>query len=109
VPRARRPCKLEGGRAAPVRTCIGCGARAAQSDLIRVVAAGDEIVPDVTSRLPGRGAYLHPSLACLEQAQRRKAFPRALRLPAALPTAKVAEYLTVPTAGGTGRKKADLR
>jgi uncharacterized protein len=109
VPAARRPCKLNSGQAAPVRTCIGCGARAARSDLIRVVAAGDEIVPDATFRLPGRGAYLHPSLACWEQAQRRKAFPRALRLSAPLPTAKLAEYLTVPTAGGTGRKKADLR
>ena len=108
MPRALRPCKLDGGPVAPVRTCIGCGARAAKSELIRLVAAGDEIVPDVIARLPGRGAYLHPSLACLEQAQRRKAFPRALRLPAALPADKVAEYLTVPTAGGTGRKKADL-
>jgi uncharacterized protein len=77
--------------------------------MIRVVAAGDEIVPDVTFRLPGRGAYLHPSLACLERAQRRKAFPRALRLSAALPTGKVADYLTVSTAGDAGRKKADLQ
>jgi uncharacterized protein len=77
--------------------------------MIRVVAAGDEIVPDVTFRLPGRGAYLHPSLACLERAQRRKAFPRALRLPAALSAGKVADYLKVSTAGGTGRKKADLQ
>ena len=77
--------------------------------MIRVVAAGDEIVPDVSFRLPGRGAYLHPSLACLERAQRRKAFPRALRLPAALPADKVADYLMVSTAGGTGRKKADLQ
>jgi uncharacterized protein len=109
VPRARRPCKLDGGQVEPVRSCIGCGSRAAKSELIRVVAAGDEIVPDVAFRLPGRGAYLHPSLACLERAQRRKAFPRALRLSAALPTDKVAEYLTVPTAEGTGRKKADLQ
>jgi len=91
---ARRPCKLEAGRAVPVRTCIGCGERAAKPDLVRVVAAGDELVPDVTTRLPGRGAYLHPSLACLERAQRRKAFPRALRLPAALPVGRVAEYLS---------------
>jgi predicted RNA-binding protein YlxR (DUF448 family) len=76
--------------------------------MIRVVAAGDEIVPDVAFRLPGRGAYLHPSLACLELAHRRKAFPRALRLSAALPAGKVAEYVTVSTAGDTGRKKADL-
>ena len=70
------------------------GDGAARSELIRVVAAGDEIVPDVAGRLPGRGAYLHSSLACLERAQRRRAFPRALRLPAALPDGKVAEYLT---------------
>jgi hypothetical protein len=89
-----RPCKLEAGRAAPIRTCIGCGERAAKTELIRVVAAGDEIVPDAASRLPGRGAYLHPRLACLERAQRRKAFARALRLPAILPAGKVAEYLT---------------
>jgi len=72
---------------------VGCGERAARPELVRVVVAGDEIVPDITARLPGRGAYLHRSLACLERAQRRKAFPRALRLPAALPAGKVAEYL----------------
>jgi predicted RNA-binding protein YlxR (DUF448 family) len=109
VPQTPRPCKLDGGQVAPVRTCIGCGERAAKSDLLRVVAAGGEIVPDVTSQLPGRGAYLHPSLACLERAERRKAFPRALRQAAALPASKVAEFLTVSTAGGTGRKKADLQ
>ena len=92
---ARRPCKLDSRRAVPVRTCIGCGERAAKPDLVRVVAAGDELVPDVAMRLPGRGAYLHRSLACLERAQRRKAFPRALRLSAALPGGKVAEYVAV--------------
>jgi uncharacterized protein len=95
-----RPCKLGTGQAAPIRTCIGCGERAAKPELIRVVAAGDEIVPDPAMRLPGRGAYLHPRLACLEQAQRRKAFSRALRRPAPLPVSKVAEYLSgLPPAG----------
>src|SRR5215469_16349273 len=103
------PCKLDGGQVAPVRTCIGCGERAAKSGLLRVVAVGDEIVPDVTFRMPGRGAYLHPRLACLERAERRKAFPRALRRAASLPTSKIAEFLTVSTAGDTGRKKADLQ
>jgi predicted RNA-binding protein YlxR (DUF448 family) len=90
----RRRCKLDGRRAVPVRTCIGCRERVAKPDLVRVVAAGDELVPDVAMRLPGRGAYLHRSLACLERAQRRKAFPRALRLPVALPAGKVVEYLS---------------
>lgn len=39
-----------------------------------------ELTPDPQHRLPGRGAWLHPSAACLEQAVRRKAFSRALRL-----------------------------
>ena len=90
----RRACKLESRQAAPIRTCIGCGERAAKPDLVRVVAAGDELVPDEAMQLPGRGAYLHRSLACLERAQRRKAFSRALRLPALLPAPKVAEYLS---------------
>ncbi|HXB50366.1 MAG TPA: YlxR family protein [Streptosporangiaceae bacterium] len=94
APLRQRPCKLDSARAAPVRTCIGCGARAAKHDLIRLVAAGDQIVPDITARQPGRGAYLHPSLACLERAQRRKAFSRALRLPAPLPASKVTDYLS---------------
>jgi uncharacterized protein len=91
-----RPCKLE--PAVPIRTCTGCGERAARTELIRVVAAGGEIVPDTASRLPGRGAYLHPRLACLERAQRRKAFARALRLSAMLPDGKVAEYLALGSA-----------
>jgi len=31
-------------------------------------------------RLPGRGAHLHPTRECLELAERRRAFPRALRV-----------------------------
>ena len=94
VPKYHRPCKLVVKVVRiPTRTCVGCGVRADRSELVRLVAAGDEIVPDAAGRLPGRGAYLHPSLACLERAQRRRAFPRALRLSAALPDGKVAEYL----------------
>jgi predicted RNA-binding protein YlxR (DUF448 family) len=96
----------------PTRTCVGCGVRAARSEFIRVVAAGGEIVPDVAARLPGRGAYLHPSLECLERARRRRAFSRALRLPAALPDSRLAEYLAgnghrraVQTTGSAGTKE----
>ena len=35
---------------------------------------------DPDRRLPGRGAYLHPSLNCLDLAERRQALRRALRL-----------------------------
>jgi uncharacterized protein len=69
---------------APQRTCVGCRRRADRSRLLRVVAgrAGDvvSLLPDVRARLPGRGAWLHPDTACLDLAERRRAFPRALRL-----------------------------
>ena len=70
--------------ATPVRTCVGCRERVAKSNLLRVVAeiAADPpsapvVVPDVRARRAGRGASLHPTLACLDLAERRKAFARA--------------------------------
>ncbi|MFF1560180.1 YlxR family protein [Streptomyces sp. NPDC058279] len=74
-------------RACPERTCVGCRERAAKSDLLRIVAIEDECVPDPRGTLPGRGAYLHPAVVCLDQAVRRRAFPRAFRSAGALDTA----------------------
>jgi predicted RNA-binding protein YlxR (DUF448 family) len=65
----------------PVRTCVGCRKRAPVTDLLRVVARDGALVPDPRRRLPGRGASLHPTPECLHAAERRRAFPRALRLP----------------------------
>ncbi|MFF2653651.1 YlxR family protein [Streptomyces sp. NPDC058045] len=69
-------------RAHLVRTCVGCRERAAKSDLLRVVVVeeGDACVPDLRGTLPGRGAYVHPRIVCLDLAQRRRAFARALRV-----------------------------
>ena len=68
----------------PERTCIGCRERATKVELLRVTRGSDAdgraiVVPDLTGTAPGRGAYLHPSTACLAQAERRRAFGRALR------------------------------
>ena len=76
-----------------MRTCVGCKERTVKSSLLRLVAVGDVIQPDPRARFPGRGAYLHPSLACLDLARRRKAFPRALRTAGSLSLAPLAEYL----------------
>ena len=62
--------------------------------MLRFVAAGGSIVPDPRARQPGRGAYLHPCLACYELAQRRRAFSRALRVPGSLEVAPLASYLS---------------
>ena len=76
-----------------MRTCVGCKERAVKSSLLRFVVVGDVIQPDPQARLPGRGAYLHPSLACFELARRRRAFPRALRAAGSLGLVPLAEYL----------------
>jgi uncharacterized protein len=77
-----------------IRTCVGCGTRAAKSDLLRVVAVDGEIVADPAARRPGRGAYLHPSLDCVERARRRRAIPRALRVTGPLADGELVRYLT---------------
>ncbi|WP_242606023.1 YlxR family protein [Frankia sp. Cppng1_Ct_nod] len=58
-----------------------------------MVAVDGELRPDVRHRMPGRGAYLHPDLACFELAERRKAFPRALRVPGPLDLGRVKAHL----------------
>jgi predicted RNA-binding protein YlxR (DUF448 family) len=63
---------------APVRTCIGCRETAPQGELVRLSVAGGAVVG---GRRVGRGAWLHPRDACLEQAVRRRAFGRAFRDP----------------------------
>lgn len=82
-------------RACPERTCVGCRERAAKNDLLRIVAVGDECVPDPRGTLPGRGAYVHPAVVCLDQAVRRRAFPRALRSAGALDTAELRKAVAV--------------
>ncbi|WP_407653635.1 YlxR family protein [Cellulomonas alba] len=42
--------------------------------------AAGVLVVDERRRMPGRGAWLHPDPGCLDLAERRRAFVRALRL-----------------------------
>ncbi len=82
----------------PVRTCVGCRARAAKSELLRVVSGRDThgqaaVVPDPDATAPGRGAHLHPTSACYDLAVRRRAFARALRSDERLATEPVGDYL----------------
>jgi uncharacterized protein len=86
----------------PVRTCVGCRERAARADLLRVVVAGDRLVPDPARRLPGRGASVHLDLRCLDLAEKRRAFPRALRLPGPLDATDVRQAVREALAGPPG-------
>ncbi|HEV7789950.1 MAG TPA: YlxR family protein [Pseudonocardia sp.] len=80
-------------RAAPERTCVGCRSRSRVSGLLRVVTVAGVLTPDPRRRFPGRGAWLHPDLECLRRAERRGAFPRALRVPGPLAVEAVRHYL----------------
>jgi predicted RNA-binding protein YlxR (DUF448 family) len=62
----------------PIRTCVGCGRKAPQRDLVRLKAEAGSVVFD-RARTGGRGSWLHPAQACLDRALQRRAFPRVLR------------------------------
>jgi len=51
------------------------------------------VVVDQRLRLPGRGAWLHPTPECLDLAVRLKAFGRALRVKTLLDAAAVRAYI----------------
>jgi len=65
------------------------------------VVAGGLVLPDPRRRAPGRGAHLHPVTECLDLAERRKAFPRAFRVPGPLSATPVREYVQQEEQCGT--------
>ncbi len=102
---------------------MGCRAKGSKSTLLRVVAAegsytghpsdGDTVVlvPDPAGRLPGRGAHVHLDLRCVDLAEKRRAFPRALRLGGPLDVAPVRQHVqqAAPPAGSTTRTAQPVR
>ncbi|WP_308222592.1 DUF448 domain-containing protein [Frankia sp. AgB32] len=94
-------------RAEPIRTCIGCRSRAPSSDLLRIVVDGGELLPDARRRRHGRGAHVHPDVACLDLAERRRAFSRALRAPGPFGSKQVRLYLERPRCEAAGSRPRD--
>ncbi|WP_325051364.1 MULTISPECIES: YlxR family protein [Pseudonocardia] len=94
-PSPDRPSAGTGARTAsgPVRTCVGCRTRVAACGLLRVAVVDGVLTPDPRRRLPGRGAWLHLDPECLDRAERRSAFPRALRVPGPLDVSAVRSHL----------------
>ncbi|KAA9151392.1 MULTISPECIES: YlxR family protein [Microbacterium] len=70
----------------PERTCVACRTRAPRSTLLRVVAVDSVLVRDDRAMMPGRGAWVHETDACVDLALRRRAFVRALRVSGPLDT-----------------------
>ena len=65
----------------PVRMCIACREGRPKKELVRIVAAEDGLCVDETGKARGRGAYICPSIECLDKAKKIKAFDRALDTP----------------------------
>ncbi|OIH93880.1 hypothetical protein BIU90_07415 [Curtobacterium sp. MCBA15_001] len=73
---------------------MGSRRRATRSSLLRVVAQSDgRVVADPKAVMPGRGAWLTPTVEAYEMAVKRRAFRRALRLDREPDTSAVLEHL----------------
>lgn len=63
----------------PQRTCLGCRSVKPKKELVRIVRTPDgEVVVDPTGKKSGRGAYICPSLQCLEKAFKGAVLAQAL-------------------------------
>ncbi|MGO1418376.1 YlxR family protein [Candidatus Corynebacterium faecigallinarum] len=102
--------------AGPKRTCIATRNVLPDSQLLRCVVQRDghvtvgesgsgegstRVVPDPRRRLPGRGAWITATRKAYETAVQRRAFARALNVPAETDTSDVLEYITGHGAGDT--------
>lgn len=62
----------------PTRTCVGCGERDLQSQLVRFFLGEDGLL--VAGGGHGRGGYLHPRRSCAQAfTKTRSGFVRSLR------------------------------
>ncbi len=65
-------------RKTPMRKCTGCGEMKPKTQLIRIVKNKEgEISLDLTSKSPGRGAYLCRSVDCFTAARKARRFEKA--------------------------------
>ena len=61
----------------PKRLCVGCKAQKEKKELVRIVKAPDGTISlDLSSKKPGRGAYLCPSTLCLQKARKTRQLER---------------------------------
>jgi predicted RNA-binding protein YlxR (DUF448 family) len=62
---------------APIRSCVGCGRKAPQQELLRFTARDGALVQGAHEH--GRGAYTCKRLSCFERARTGRGFARVLR------------------------------
>ena len=65
----------------PLRQCVGCGEMKNKKEMIRVLKTPEgPIVPDLTGKKNGRGAYLCKNAECLKKARKNKGLARSLKM-----------------------------
>lgn len=82
----------------PIRTCVGCRAKAHRSALVRLVLdhrSDDDpaVTIDRSACAPGRGVWVHEHPHCLDRALTTRAIPRGLRTTRAVDLRAVSEWL----------------
>ena len=94
----------------PYRTCIGCRTANNKRTLVRIVRTADGVVVDPTGKLAGRGAYVHNTRSCWEQALKGPV-SRALRTELSdEDRQRLLEYLKkIPADAETGNNSTEKR
>ncbi|MCI8548597.1 MAG: YlxR family protein [Bacilli bacterium] len=63
----------------PMRTCIVTGEKLPKMELLRIVRSTEgEVIPDLTGKINGRGAYIKKDQEVLEKAKNKKILERKL-------------------------------
>lgn len=74
------PRGLTSARAPLARLCLATRAVTPVAEMVRYVVAPDgAIIPDISRKLPGRGAWVTATRAALAEAMKRRAFGRAFK------------------------------
>lgn len=85
----------ETARSKPIRTCLGCGAKASPLKMLRIASksGGAPQIDELSAKKKheGRGAYLCFQLKCLERAVGKRALERTLKLKCGLSSAAKSE------------------
>ena len=64
-----------------MRMCVGCREMKEKRALMRVVRSAEDVISfDRVGKVPGRGAYICKSRACLEKAKKQRQLERALEI-----------------------------
>ena len=65
----------------PLRTCVVTNEKLPKKDLLRIVRTPEgNIIPDISGKANGRGAYIKADLEVLEKAKKNKTLERHLEV-----------------------------